>query len=138
MQLTAASLKLARGFVEHRKWPAPESLRKEEYVVLIVFRTPCRHGHQAECPLGIEESGTDTEGITGARPLAGKQQLREIWHLKELVRAAQLGNEEVRLKLLLDPERVQRVAGCGQNVLHAVEHVRDRRVTHVSVEARVP
>jgi hypothetical protein len=42
----------------------------------------------------------------------------------ELVRAAQLGNEEVRLKLPLHPERVQRVPRCGQNVLHAVEHVR--------------
>jgi len=105
--------------------------------------------HQAECPVGIEQSGTDTEGITGARP-GGQAAAREIRHLirrmrkqvrlrgKELVRRAQLGNEEVRLKLRLHPERVQRVARCGQNVLHAVEHVRDRRVTHVSVKARVP
>ena len=90
-------------------WPAPESLRKEEYVVLIVFRTEYRHVHQVR--------------------IRGKELVR---------RAAQLGNEEVRLKLLLHPERVQRVARCGQNVLHAVEHVRDRRVTHVSAKARVP
>ena len=109
--------KVGGWFREHRKPAGAESLRKEEYVVLIVFRTACRHVYQAECPLGIEQSGTDTEGITGARP-GGQAAAREIRHLirrmrkqvglrgKELVRRAQLGNEEVRLKLLLHPERV--------------------------------
>src|SRR5215469_12522653 len=72
------------------------------------FGRSTRHVHQAECPVGIEQSGTDTEGITGARP-GGQAAAREIRHLirrmrsqvrlrgNELVRRAQLGNEEVRL-----------------------------------------
>ena len=80
LAVDAGFAKVGAWFVEHRNWPAPESLRKEEYVALIVFRTPCRHVHQAECPLGIEESGKDTEGITGARP-GGQATAREIRYL---------------------------------------------------------
>ena len=97
LQLTAASLKLAGGFGEYRKPAGAESLRKEEYVGLIVFRTEYRHLHQAECPVGIEQSGTNTEGITGARP-GGQAAAREIRHLiRRMRKQVRLrGNELVR------------------------------------------